>query len=89
MIDIDEILDKYDKGIIENINIDNLNKIINFLQQNGCDYCDELVENYLDLFILDIEEFKTKFNNLNKKYNNNFLTLACQDMNILEEFYSC
>ena len=51
-------------------------------------YEDEIVENYLDLFTFNYEEFIFKYNELNKKYSNNYLKAVDQDMNLLEEFYS-
>lgn len=87
MIDIEEILSKYEKSILKQINKENVNKIINFLIIQGCDYADELLENYLDLFIFSYEEFIDKFNKLNLKYNHNFLNLVSENMDLLEEFY--
>ena len=42
---------------------------------------------YLDIFLIYIEEFTIKYNELNKKYENKLLSKISEDMNILEEFY--
>lgn len=63
-------------------------KIIGFLEEKNCSFIDEIVENYLDLFTFNYEEFIFKYNELNKKYSNNYLKAVDQDMNLLEEFYS-
>lgn len=63
-------------------------KIIGFLEEKNCSFIDEIVENYLDLFTFNYEEFIFKYNELNKKYSNNYLKAVNQDMNLLEEFYS-
>jgi len=39
------------------------------------------------LFNFEYEEFVIKYNLLNDKYNGEFLSLASEDMNLLEEFY--
>lgn len=80
-------LDKYENSVINNINSDNIKKIINFLLSNNCDYVEELLENYLDIFMFDYDEFVLKFNKLNKKYNNNLINEIKVDMNLLEELY--
>ena len=83
MIDIE----KYEKYVFNEIEKENSMKIVKFLLDNKCDYVDELVEDYLDLFTFSYDEFVSKFNKLNEKYNNNLINEIKEDMNILEEFY--
>ena len=85
MIDID--LSKYEKSVTNNLNKDNMMKIINFLSKNNCDYIKELLEDYLDIFTFEYDDFIKKFEELNVKYNNNLIEEISNDMNILEEFY--
>ena len=80
-------IEKYSVGILEHLDSDNVKKIVEFLQLNNCTYIDELLNNYLDLFTFDYEEFKTKFNILNKKYNYNLIEEVKYNMDILEEFF--
>lgn len=82
------MFDKYENGFLKNIDIDNVKRIINFLEENNCNFIDELLEDYLDLFTFDYNEFVDKFNKLNMKYNNNFIELVKDDTNLLEEFYN-
>ena len=86
MIDID--FNKYEKSVISNINKENVMKIVTFLSSEKCDYIEELLEDYLDLFTFDYNDFVIKYNKLNLKYNNNLLSFVKNDMNILEEFYN-
>ena len=86
MIDID--FNKYEKSVISNINKENVMKIVTFLSSEKCDYIEELLEDYLDLFTFDYNDFVIKYNELNLKYNNNLLSFVKDDMNILEEFYN-
>ena len=86
MIDID--FSKFEKSVISNINKENVMKIVTFLSSEKCDYIEELLEDYLDLFTFDYNDFVNKYNKLNLKYNNNLLSFVKDDMNILEEFYN-
>ena len=81
-------LNKYDNSVLNNFDKNNTMKIINFLKENNCSYIDELLEDYLDIFTFEYEEFVNKFNKLNNKYNNKLIQEISNDMNILEEFYT-
>lgn len=85
---IDEIIEKYSDSVLNNISRENMKKIINFLKKENCDFIEDIIEDYLDLFTFEYEEFVDKYNKLNTKYNNNLLELSSSEMNILEEFYT-
>ena len=85
MIDID--ISKYENSVINNIDKDNVRKIIYFLLEEKCNYVGELLEEYLDIFTFDYSEFVSKYNKLNEKYNHDLINVIREDMNILEEFY--
>ncbi len=87
MQDINDIINKYDKSVISKLDIENFSKIVSFLRESGCDFVDDIVENYLDLFVFDYEEFVNKYYKLDNKYNGNFFEKVSYNMNILEEFY--
>ena len=88
MDSIEEIKKKYAKSLIKNLNRENFYKIINFLESNNCDFIEDIVSDYLDLFNIEYVEFVKRYNKLNEKYSNNFLQKASEDMNLLEEFYN-
>ena len=85
MINID--ISKYEESVIKNLDKDNVDKIISFLSLNGCDYIEELLENYLDIFTFEYDEFVIKFNKLDDEYNHNLINEIRDDMNILEKLY--
>ena len=87
MENINKIKEKYSNSVIKNLNKENFYNIIAFLEENKCQFIEDIIEDYLDLFIFDYDEFVNKFNKLNEKYNNEFLRKASEDMNLLEEFY--
>ena len=85
---IEEIKEKYSESVIKNINKENFYKIYNFLIKEKCNFIDDIVSDYLDLFNFDYDEFVKKYIKLNEKYDNQFLNKASEDMNLLEEFYN-
>lgn len=82
-----EIIGKYSVNVFKNINKDNLSKILIFLEKNNCDYIEDILTDYLDIFMIEYEVFIEKYNIINKKYNNCFIKLASEDMNLFEEFF--
>ena len=85
MINID--ISKYEESVIKNLDKDNVDKIFYFLSLNGCDYVEELLEDYLDIFTFEYDEFVIKFNKLDDEYNHNLINEIRNDMNILEKLY--
>lgn len=88
MKEIDEIKEKYSESVIKNLNKENFYKIFNFLRKEKCDFIEDIVSDYLDLFNFDYDEFVKKYKKLNEKYNKQFLNRVSEDMNLLEEFYN-
>ncbi len=88
MEEIDEIKEKYSESVIKKLKEENFYQIINFLIGEKCTYIDDIVSDYLDLFNFQYEDFIEKYNKLNKKYNNDFINKASEDMNLFEEFYN-
>ena len=87
MIDIDEIKKKFDKNVFKNLDKENFYKIAKFLLEEKCDFLEDIVSDYLDLFNFQYDDFLRKYNVLNNKYKGKFLEKASEDMNLLEEFY--
>lgn len=81
------MLEKYEESVLKNLDKENMNKIIMFLIHNNCDYIDDLLEDYLDIFTIEYDEFIDKFNKLNKKYNYNYIELVSENTNLLEELF--
>lgn len=84
---MEEIIEKYSSSVIKNLDRNNIDKIIVFLKKENCNYIEDILEDYLDLFTIEYEIFVNKYNELNKKYNNKYLELVSNDMNLLEEFF--
>ena len=87
MEDINELKSKFEEEVFENLDRNYFYEIVNFLLSEKCDYIEDIVNDYLDLFNISYEEFIRKYNKLNEKYDGEFLNKASEDMNLLEEFY--
>lgn len=81
-----DILEKYEIEYIKHLNKENVINIIKYLENENVDYIDELLEDYLDLFVIDYNEFKNRFEKLKEKYGNNLVENIANDLTILEEF---
>ena len=88
MDNISKIRDKYEKKLIENMDKENALKITQFLIKEKCEFIEDMMTDYLDLFNFQYEEFVDKYNKLNQKYNGEFLNKVNEDMDLLEEFYT-
>lgn len=85
--DLKKFENKYEDDITNNLDKDNIDKIVEFLEIENCDFIENIIEDYLDLFILDSTEFIKKYKEINSNHNGMFLEDASEDMNLLEEFY--
>lgn len=86
-MNINEIFEKYTSNVLKNIDKDNFKKILDFLEKENCNFLDEIIEDYLDIFMIDYDSFIKKYTYLNNKYNNKYLEYVSEDMNLLEELY--
>lgn len=85
---IEEIKEKYSESVLKNLNKENFYRIYSFLRKEKCNFIDDIVSDYLDLFNFNYDEFVKKYIKLNEKYNKQFLNKVSEDMNLLEEFYN-
>lgn len=79
---------KYEDSILKSIDKTNLEKILLFLQSEGVEFLEDILENYLDLFEIPYEEFVCKFRQLDSNYKNELVSMINDDVNILEELYT-
>lgn len=82
---ISEIEDTFDEGILNNLNEDNLKFIITYLQMNQIYFVEDILIQYLDLFLIEKEQFIKKFEILKLKYSHNFIEILAHNLSILEE----
>ena len=86
-IDINILKENFSADLINQINIDNLNKIFNYLNENGVYYAKDLLLTSLDLFLLPCEIFIKKFEKLKNKLGDNFVEFLGENSSLLEIMY--
>ena len=82
---LDNIYDTFEQSVLNNLNEENIKDIIAYLQKNKVEVIEDMLTNYLDLFILDSLEFQKRFNRLNEKYGNKLNEYLNYKLDILEE----
>lgn len=82
---MNNLFNQYEKDLFLNLDKDNYKKILDFLYIEVPEYTEDIVTNYLDLFLINYEDFKDKYNKLKDKYGINFLK---EDISILEQIYT-
>ena len=67
--------------------MDNVNKIYSYLIDKGIYYAKDMFIEYLELFLMDSEEFINRFDALIKKIGNNYVEAVGEDDSLMEEMY--
>ncbi|MBE6161497.1 MAG: hypothetical protein E7158_04680 [Firmicutes bacterium] len=86
MIDYQDIYNKFENNVLKRIDVENVKKILMFLSENGVNCIEDIVNNYIDILIIDYENFINKYNELDIKYNNKLNNMINENMEILELF---
>lgn len=66
--EINQIQDTFNESLLTQIEEKNTRKIIHYLLENKVYYWKDIVIYYLEVFLLDYEEFIKKFETLKNKY---------------------
>lgn len=86
-LDIKILKENFDEELIEQIDVKNVNKILEYLEINGIYYAKDLLLNSLDLFLYPSDEFIKKFEYLKNKLGNNFADKLGEDSSLIEIMY--
>ena len=86
-IDIKILKENFDEEMIEQINLENVSKILKYLNDNMVYYAKDLLLSSLDLFLLPVEQFIKKFENLKNKLGPNFVEKLGEDVSLIEIMY--
>ncbi len=84
---INNIIETFDSKLLSELNPDNIIKIINYLKLNSIDYIEDILSVYIDLFILDSNDFIRRFEILKAKYGKNFNINLAYKLDILESMW--
>ena len=86
-IDIKILRENFDIDMINEIDSDNIAKILKYLEQNNVYYAKDLLLSSLDLFLLDSDIFIEKFENLKNKLGNDYVDKLGEDSSLIEIMY--
>lgn len=84
---LNNIVETYDNELLLKLDTNNIINIINYLKKNNIDYIEDILSLYTDLFILDVNDFISKFENLKKRYGKNFCDNLAYKLDILESMW--
>lgn len=92
MLNLDEIDTKilrenFDEEMIKQIDEENIDKIINYLEKNNVDYAKDLLISSLDLFLLPVEDFIKQFEKLKNELGRDFAEKLGEDSSLIEIMY--
>lgn len=81
------LIENFDIEMINELDADNLIKIMRYLEKNGIYYAKDLFLSSLDLFLLPSDEFINKFEKLKTKLGDNYVEKLGEDASLIEIMY--
>ncbi len=81
------LIENFDIEMINELDADNLIKIMRYLEKNGIYYAKDLFLSSLDLFLLPSNEFINKFEKLKIKLGDDYVEKLGQDASLIEIMY--
>ena len=84
MMDLEEM---YGSDLINKLDMDNVNKIYDYLINKGIYYAKDIFVERLELFLLDSSEFIDRFDSLIKNIGDNYVDIIGENSSLLEEMY--
>ncbi len=81
----EELLDNYDKEVIDSIDITNGKKILEVLNKYDFYFIEDIILNYLEIFMMDAKEVEKGILKLKEKLGSNFQVKIGDDLSLLNE----
>ena len=81
----EELLDNYDKDVIDSIDITNGKKVLEVLNKYDFYFIEDIILNYLEKFMMDSKEVEKVILKLKEKLGNNFQVKIGDDLSLLNE----
>lgn len=81
------LIENFDIEMINELDADNLIKIMRYLEKNGIYYAKDLFLSSLDLFLLPSDEFINKFEKLKIKLGDDYVEKLGEDTSLIEIMY--
>ena len=86
-IDIKILKENFDEETINQMDSENVYKIVKYLNDNNIDYIKDLFLLSFDLFLLPVEQFIKQFEKLKFKLGDNFANKLGSDLSLIEIMY--
>ena len=86
-IDMKILRENFDEEMIQQMDEENIDKILDYLGKNNVDYAKDLLISSLDLFLLPAENFTERFEKLKKELGENFAEKLWEDSSLIEIMY--
>lgn len=86
-IDKKILKENFDDEMIGEINVENIAKIFDYLDNNGVYYAKDMFLTSLDLFLLPSNEFINKFEKLKNKLGEDYIDKLGEDISLIEIMY--
>ncbi len=86
--DIEQLNETYDEGFLNNIDFNNFTKIYQYLISNGIYFAKDLVLEYLNIFVIDYNEFKNIFEKMKNELGKNYIVKLEDDITILNKYFN-
>ena len=81
----EELLENYDKEVIDSIDVNNGKKVLDLLEKNNFYFLEDVILNYIDIFMMDAADVEKGILRLKEKLGNNYLIKIGDDLSILDE----
>ncbi len=82
---LDLVYDNYENDYINLIDKNNFQKIYDFLKNNNCYFIEDIILNYLELFVIEEKYISAAFLKLKKIYGNNYIEQIGKNMTLIDE----
>ena len=86
-IDMKILRENFDEDMIQQMDEENIDKILYYLEENNVDHAKDLLISSLDLFLLPAEDFIKQFEKLKKELGENFAEKLGEDISLIEIMY--
>ena len=86
-LDIKVLYENFDEETINKVDYVNLNKIFDYLEENGIYYYKDLFLSSIDLFLLPYDIFVKKFEKLKQVLGEDYISKLGEDSSQIESMY--
>lgn len=84
----EELLENYDKEVIDGIDINNGKKVLEILKKYNFYFLEDIILNYIDIFMMNADKVEDGIIKLREKYGDNYLIQIGDNLDILSEMIS-